>query len=109
VPLRNALVTFIPVIRLSVSLALAGTDEIFRESLTKKLATLKEELGGMTPLERLLGERVAACWLNVYYIDALYAERLNYVTAEQGEYFQRRQERAQPLISFRHPNTGTGT
>jgi hypothetical protein len=97
VPLRNALVTFIPVIRLSVSLALAGTDEIFRESLTKKLATLKEELGGMTPLERLLGERVAACWLNVYYIDALYAERLNYVTAEQGEYFQRRQERAQRL------------
>ena len=46
---------------------------------------------------RLLGERVAACWLNVYYIDALYAERLNYVTAEQGEYFQRRQERAQRL------------
>jgi hypothetical protein len=44
-----------------------------------------------------LGERVAACWLNVYYIDALYAQRLNDLTAEQGGYFQRRQERAHRL------------
>jgi hypothetical protein len=48
----------------------AGKNEVLREALTRKLATLKEELGGRTPLERLLGERVAACWLNVYYIDA---------------------------------------
>jgi len=54
-------------------------------------------VGGGTPLERLLGERVAACWLNVYYIETLYAERLNHLTAEQGEYFQRRQERAHRL------------
>ncbi len=75
----------------------AGKDEILREALTKKLAALKEELGGAAPLERLLVERVVSCWLNVYYIDALYAERLNDVTAEQGEYFQRRQERAHRL------------
>ena len=42
-------------------------------------------------------ERVVARWLNVYYIDALYAERLNNVTAQQGEYFQPRQERAHRL------------
>jgi hypothetical protein len=40
---------------------------------------------------------VVARWLNVYYIDALYAERLNNVTAQQGEYFQRRQEGAHRL------------
>jgi hypothetical protein len=75
----------------------SGKNEMLREALTRNLATLKEELGAGTPLERLLGERVAACWLNLYYIDALYAERLNDVTAEQGEYFQRRQERAHRL------------
>jgi hypothetical protein len=35
-----------------------------------------------------------SCWLNVYYIDALYGKRLNDVTCAEGEYFQRRQERA---------------
>jgi hypothetical protein len=81
----------------------AGTDEMLREALTRKLATLKEELGGGTPLERLLIERVVACWLNVYYIDALYAQRLNNVTFAEGEYFQRRQERAhrQYLLAIR--------
>jgi hypothetical protein len=44
-----------------------------------------------------LGERVAACWLNLYYVDALYARRLNNVTFAEGEYFQRRQERAHRL------------
>jgi len=74
-----------------------GKDEILREALSRKLATLKEELGARTPLERLLGERVAACWLNVYYIDALYAQRLNSITWAESEYFQRRQERAHRL------------
>jgi hypothetical protein len=72
----------------------AGKDEILREALTRKLATLREELGGATALERLLVERLVACWLNVYYIDALYAKRMNDVTWAESEYFQRRQERA---------------
>jgi len=81
----------------------AGTDEILREALTRKLAALREELGGGTPLEHLLVERVVACWLNVYYSDALYAKRLNDLTWAQSEYFQRRQERAhrQYLLSIR--------
>jgi hypothetical protein len=68
-----------------------------------KLATLKEELGGATPLERLLVERVVACWLHVYYIDALYANRLNEITWAESDYFQRRQERAhrQYLLAIR--------
>ncbi len=75
----------------------AGQDEMLREALTKKLAMLKVELAGGTPLERLLGERVAACWLNLYYIDALYANRLRNISWAESEYFQRRQERAHRL------------
>jgi hypothetical protein len=75
----------------------AGQDEMLREALTRKLAMLKEELAGGTPLERLLGERVVACWLQVYYTDALYAKRLNDATWAESEYFQRRQERAHRL------------
>jgi hypothetical protein len=75
----------------------AGNDEILRDALRRKLATLKQELGGGTPLERLLVERVAACWLNVYYVDALYAQRLNNISWAESEYFQRRQERAHRL------------
>jgi len=72
----------------------AGTDEVLREALTKKVAMLKVELGGETPLEKLLVERVVACWLNVYYNDALHAMRMNNITWAESEYFQRRQERA---------------
>jgi hypothetical protein len=75
----------------------AGKDEIMKEALRRKLATLKEELGGETSLERLLGERVVACWLNVYYIDALYANRLNNITWAESDYFQRRQQHAHRL------------
>jgi hypothetical protein len=35
--------------------------------------------------------------VNAYYVDALYAQRLNNVTFAEGEYFQRRQERAHRL------------
>ena len=72
----------------------AGRDEVLREALTKKVAMLKVELGGETPLENLLVERVVACWLNVYYNDALHAMRMNNITWAESEYFQRRQERA---------------
>jgi hypothetical protein len=72
----------------------AGTDEVLREALTKMVAMLKVELGGETPLEKLLVERVVACWLNVYYNDALHAMRMNNITWAESEYFQRRQERA---------------
>jgi hypothetical protein len=54
----------------------AGNNLLLSESLLRKLSTLKEELGGEspTPLERLLIERVTACWLQVNYLDALVAQ-----------------------------------
>jgi hypothetical protein len=54
----------------------AGSNLLLSESLIRKLADLKHELGGESPspLERLLIERVTACWLQVNYHDALVAQ-----------------------------------
>jgi hypothetical protein len=54
----------------------AGHDLFLHESLRRKLQELREELAGdnPSPLERLLVERVAAQWLQVYYADAVYAQ-----------------------------------
>jgi hypothetical protein len=55
---------------------LGGTDYLLSESVRLKLAALRQELGteGASPLEKLLIERVAACWLQTHYADALYAQ-----------------------------------
>src|SRR5262249_42094722 len=47
--------------------AMAGQDVGFREAVSHKLAQLRAELLGdaPTPVERLLVERVVACWLQV--------------------------------------------
>ncbi len=74
----------------------AGENLIVRESICRKLESLKAELGGpgAPPLERLLVERVAACWLQMYYFDVIYAQNITKVTREKSEYYQRRQDRA---------------
>jgi hypothetical protein len=55
---------------------LAGTDYLLAESVRLKLAALRQELGaeGSSPLEKLLVERIVACWLQTHYADALYAQ-----------------------------------
>jgi hypothetical protein len=54
---------------------LIGRDVLARESIRVKLDALRAELGGASPssLERLLVERIAACWIHVHAADALYA------------------------------------
>jgi hypothetical protein len=46
----------------------AGKNLLFAEALTRKLELLRAELAGAnpTPIERLLAERAAACWLQVH-------------------------------------------
>lgn len=46
-----------------------------------------------TPLERLLVERIVASWLQTYHYDILCAQAGN-ITIDQGDYMQRRQDRA---------------
>jgi hypothetical protein len=54
----------------------AGKDLRFREALLRKADLLRAELAGPspTPVERLLAERVVACWLQVHDADFRYAQ-----------------------------------
>jgi hypothetical protein len=66
-----------------------------REMLMAKLMTMRTELAGPQPkpIERLLVERVVACWLQVYHADAM-AAQAETRTFAQGDYQQRQQDRA---------------
>ena len=74
---------------------IAGEQLGFREGILAKLEMLRTELAGPrpTPIERLLVERVVACWLQVYHADAIAAQAEN-VAPVMGDYNQRRQDRA---------------
>src|SRR5262249_49173268 len=52
----------------------SGQNLLFRESLTRKLDMLRDELAGPnpTPLESLLVERIVACWLHLHHLEANY-------------------------------------
>src|SRR5262249_40006191 len=75
--------------------AASGQNLLRKESLTRKLELLRAELTGPnpTPLERMLVERVVACWLQVQDADMRYAQAKN-PSIEQGDYYQRRMDRA---------------
>ena len=72
-----------------------GQDHLFRETLTRRLKALRKELAGpdCPPLERLLVERIAVCWLQVYYLDAMFARSTDQTLAWY-DFQQRRQDRA---------------
>jgi hypothetical protein len=55
---------------------IAGQNLLLRESIERKAEQLRAELAGPgpSPLEKLLVERVIACWLQVEYADAAYAQ-----------------------------------
>jgi hypothetical protein len=55
---------------------IAGRNLLLQESTRRKAEQLRAELAGPapSPLERLLVERVVACWLQVHYADASYAQ-----------------------------------
>ena len=60
----------------SLAMLAAGPNLLLAESLKRKLAELKAELGGESPspLEKLLVERVSASWLQAAYFDGLLAQ-----------------------------------
>jgi hypothetical protein len=57
---------------------------------------MREEIAGENPsaLERLLAERIALCWLQLQYYEALYAQNLSKFTIAQSEHHQRRIDKA---------------
>ena len=74
-------------------------DDLFaREMLERQAGRLKSELLGPnpSPLECLLVERIAACWLHVNYAEAKNAEQIKGTSSfNASEYYQKRVERAQ--------------
>jgi hypothetical protein len=77
---------------------LAGTDYLLAESVRLKLGALRRELGaeGASPLEKLLIERIVACWLQTHYADALYAQaRGPHSTPSVRQELMKRQESSQ--------------
>jgi hypothetical protein len=73
----------------------AGRDLLLTEALLRKVAALKQELGGESPspLEQLLIERVTACWLQVSYFDGLMAQAQG-SSAERVKMLQGQQDAA---------------
>jgi len=77
---------------------LSGTDYMLAESVRLKLSALRQELGaeGASPLEKLLVERIVACWLQTHYADALYAQAKGpQSTAPVRQELMKRQESSQ--------------
>jgi len=75
----------------------SGTNPVLMEGVERTLASLRSDLLGNapTPLERLLVERILACWLQMQYADRRAAafERQG-GSFKQGEYWQKQQESA---------------
>jgi hypothetical protein len=76
--------------------AMAGDNLGFREAAVRKLELLRSDLLGPdpTPVERLLVERVVACWLQVQDAEIRYAQNAGKLTMTQGDYHQRRMNTA---------------
>jgi hypothetical protein len=82
----------------SIIKSFAGGDGglVVREALPHTLEALRVELGGRSPssLERLLVERIVATWLQLHYFETLYAQNMEEMTIAQGEFHQKRIDRA---------------
>ena len=76
--------------------ALAGKDLVLTEALPRKLDALRAELAGPnpTPVERLLVERVVACWLQVQDAEVRFAQGQGNLSIKQADYYQRRMDGA---------------
>jgi hypothetical protein len=81
--------------------AFSGKDLAVKEGVYQKLQSIRAELCGPspTPLERLLAERIALCWLHVHHLEYQYAGRES-MSLDLGMYFQKSIDRAhKPYLS----------
>ena len=78
----------------------ATGDNLFaKEAIRRRVDRLKSDLVGSkpSPLERLLADRIAACWLQVHYWESIYSQALGSknFSWEASEYYQRRLDQVQ--------------
>jgi hypothetical protein len=83
-------------VQMTLVAKLCGCNHMLKDALTRKLELLRAELAGpsQNPLERLLVERIAACWLHLHYLEAAYANK-DGITPQLGTYYQRNLTSAQ--------------
>jgi hypothetical protein len=74
---------------------LSGKDLAVREGLRKKMESLRAEIAGSaaTPLERLLVNRIVACWLHLNHLEYTYASK-DSMRLELALHYQRSIDRA---------------
>lgn len=74
----------------------AGDKAATRLAISMKMKRMRADLAGpnATPLERLLVERVLACWLQSYHDDLAYADAVRRRSVKEAEFYQRRQDRS---------------
>jgi hypothetical protein len=72
-----------------------GKNLAYAEGLHTKLDSLRAELAGPTPspLERLLADRIALCWLQLNYLEAVLASK-DSVPLDVGMYYHKAIDRA---------------
>jgi hypothetical protein len=71
----------------------AGDDLVLRESLTRKLVELKADLAANNPVERLIVERVVACWVACNHADTIFGQTRG-AESTRTEQLRRRQDSA---------------
>jgi hypothetical protein len=73
----------------------SGGDPLIKKALLVQLENMRQEVAGTAapPLERLLAERIVACWLQLHYAELLYVQNLPDFAQEQDEYYQKRLDR----------------
>ena len=75
---------------------MSGNDVFTQEALPCNLKEMRKEIAGEnpSPLERLLSERIAVCWLELQYFQAIYSQNMGKLTITQSDYHQRRIDKA---------------
>ena len=77
---------------------LAGEDECIRQSLARRVESLREEILGddrSSVLERLLAERITTAWLMVRYFDMALAQAAGNSRATHVRYLQQALDKSQ--------------
>jgi len=75
---------------------MSGSDVFTQEAIPRNLKAMRKEIAGEnpSPLERLLAERVALCWLAATFADVKYARKLKAgMSFRESEYYSKRWNR----------------
>ncbi len=84
-------------VRAKVLGKIAGDNAFVAEAVSREVGALRRAWVGEqpTPLERALGERLAANWLHLHYVEAKYLQELGGLTYEQDTWHRQRIEQAE--------------